>query len=430
MKKLLDLAKGKYDQADVFYASSESNGVTINEGHIDKISSGMEQGYGLRIFKDNKTAFAYSNNLEDHDNFINNAEIGLLGGVEGEFTLPQPTELKDVKTYSDEIEKVDNDMLVDKCSKIYEYISSKVKGEVSVSAGSGKSEVRLMNSNGIDYSKKGSGSSIYANITFPGGAAGLSTSTRSFGIPELSQEKMDELIEYYNKAEKVVKPEGGKMQVLFASSAVYTLMWRLKANAAATSVYNGSSKLKDKVGEKVFSEKLSVYDDPFYDEIPGAFNFDGDGLPAKRLDLVENGVFKSFYGNLDYCQKIDIEPTASAERDSWMSRPMSSLSRLMIAPGDKTFAEMVKSMKRGIIIEGVLGAHSGNIINGDYSVGVCPGIYVENGEIVGQVKDTMIAGNIFEDLNKINCLENELHNSYMGYFPAILLDDISVAIKQ
>lgn len=45
---------------------------------------------------------------------------------------------------------------------------------------------------------------------------------------------------------------------------------------------------------------------------------------------------------------------------------------------------------------GALGAHSGNIPNGDFSIGLSPGLYVENGEIVGHVKDSMVAGNIYE----------------------------------
>jgi len=52
------------------------------------------------------------------------------------------------------------------------------------------------------------------------------------------------------------------------------------------------------------------------------------------------------------------------------------------------------------------GAHSGNILNGDYSVGLCPGLYVENGEIMGHVKDAMVAGNIFETLKEVIDIED------------------------
>jgi len=55
-------------------------------------------------------------------------------------------------------------------------------------------------------------------------------------------------------------------------------------------------------------------------------------------------------------------------------------------------------MDTGILIAGVMGAHSGNILNGDFSIGLSPGVYVEKGEIRGHVKDAMVAGNIFDTM--------------------------------
>jgi len=86
-------------------------------------------------------------------------------------------------------------------------------------------------------------------------------------------------------------------------------------------------------------------------------------------------------------------------------------------------------MEKGIVIAGVMGAHSGNILNGDFSIGLSPGLYVENGEIRGHVKDAMVAGNIFETMNHVLELENTLHPASGGMFPAILFDQVSVATK-
>ena len=86
-------------------------------------------------------------------------------------------------------------------------------------------------------------------------------------------------------------------------------------------------------------------------------------------------------------------------------------------------------MNRGVVIAGVMGAHSGNILNGDYSVGLSPGLYVERGEIVGRVKDAMVAGNIFDTLKNVIALEDTAHPGYGGVFPAALFDNVSVATK-
>ena len=101
----------------------------------------------------------------------------------------------------------------------------------------------------------------------------------------------------------------------------------------------------------------------------------------------------------------------------------------MIEPGAQSFDEMVHSVDRGIIIAEALGGHSGNIPNGDFSIGVSPALYIEKGEIIGHVKDVMAAGNIYSTLNNIVAVENTLHPSPGGNFPALLFDNIHLTAK-
>ncbi|MGB9811911.1 MAG: metallopeptidase TldD-related protein, partial [Dictyoglomus turgidum] len=111
-------------------------------------------------------------------------------------------------------------------------------------------------------------------------------------------------------------------------------------------------------------------------------------------------------------------------------RPTPSLEHLHMKPGDKDFYEMIKSMDKGIIVAQALGAHSGNIPNGDFSIGLSPGLYVENGEILGHVKDAMVAGNIYEVMRNVLSLENKTYMANMGVFPSAIFEDVSVAIRE
>jgi len=112
-----------------------------------------------------------------------------------------------------------------------------------------------------------------------------------------------------------------------------------------------------------------------------------------------------------------------------MLKPSPNLDHLRMDPGNNSLAEMISSMDKGIILSGAMGAHSGNIPNGDYSVGVSPGLYVENGKIVGRVKDAMVAGNIYETLKNVISVENKIHPGWGGDYPAILCDKVSVSTK-
>ena len=61
---------------------------------------------------------------------------------------------------------------------------------------------------------------------------------------------------------------------------------------------------------------------------------------------------------------------------------------------------------------------------------VAPGIYVENGEIAGNVKNTMVAGNVYDVLKRVVGIENNIPPGYAGNRPAVLLDGVSVTMKK
>ncbi|MCK5309187.1 MAG: TldD/PmbA family protein, partial [Thermoplasmata archaeon] len=76
-----------------------------------------------------------------------------------------------------------------------------------------------------------------------------------------------------------------------------------------------------------------------------------------------------------------------------------------------------------------IGAHSGNLLNGDFSFGLNPGFYVKNGEIVGRVKDAMVAGNMYQLFSNVIGIENQNHQRNGIPLPCILFDDVSISGK-
>ncbi len=227
-----------------------------------------------------------------------------------------------------------------------------------------------------------------------------------------------------------VTPDGGKMKVLFLPETAYVLMWRLQSAASAVSIYQNISPLAEKTGEKIFDEKFSVYNEPLNDSLPGARAFDDEGTPCRRFPIVEKGALKNFYCDLYFAQKLKTIPTGHGFKGSVSSKPVPSLSHLSISPGNISFPDLLKSIDRGIIIAGALGAHSGNIPNGDFSIGLSPGLYVEKGEIIGHVKDAMAAGNIYDTLKNIVAIEDTLYPGSGGNFPSLLFDNINVTTKK
>ena len=109
---------------------------------------------------------------------------------------------------------------------------------------------------------------------------------------------------------------------------------------------------------------------------------------------------------------------------------MPSPGAFVISPGDTTFKDMVSGIKEGLVIEFLMGAVQGNVLGGDFSGNVLLGYKVENGKIVGRVKDTMVSGNIYQALKQINAVGSEA--KWVGGFlntPPLYCPSLSVASR-
>jgi PmbA protein len=90
---------------------------------------------------------------------------------------------------------------------------------------------------------------------------------------------------------------------------------------------------------------------------------------------------------------------------------------------------MVKSIDEGLLVHDVLGMGQGNPISGQFSVNVQLGYAIRNGEIVGRVKDVMLAGNVYEALNDIVGIGDDpewIVGRFNGSFPYIQIARLSV----
>jgi len=430
MVQLLETAMKVSDKAEVYSLDSRGDSVSFEDAQLKDINSSMQSGFSLRIIKNNILGFAYTRNLMNREELIRNALDSLKGGVEGLFELPLVKDLPSLNTYDLSIEAFTNLEMVEECTRICDLLSRKTKGQINISAYRSISRIRIINTSGTDLSLKSSAYGLNAQILYPYSSASLNRTLVSKTFKKASDEYLDYLVDTYDRSMKEVVPDGKKMKVLFLPETVYVLTWRLQSATSGLSLYQNISPVAEKIGKRIFDEKLSVYNDPLDDSVPGARAFDDEGTPCRRFPVVERGVLRNFYYDLYFARKLKTSPTGHGFKGSISSKPFPSLNRLTISPGSSLFSDLVQSIDRGIIIAGALGAHSGNIPNGDFSIGVSPAIYVEKGEIAGHVKDVMVSGNIYNTLKNIVEIENTLHPCYGGNFPSILFDNVNVTIKK
>jgi PmbA protein len=104
--------------------------------------------------------------------------------------------------------------------------------------------------------------------------------------------------------------------------------------------------------------------------------------------------------------------------------PTPDLVNLIVEPGQGSLLELVSQLDNGLIVDQILGG--GADISGDFSVNVDLGYRVQNGEIVGRVKDTMVAGNVYNALKQVAALGADVQWNGSYYIPCLIVEGLSV----
>ena len=436
MEKLLEMAKKVSDQAEVFSQEYADNAVSFQNGGLHQIDSSFQCGLSLRIIKDGKQGFAYTRNLINRQELLDNALVSLKGGVDAGFDFPLTESAPKLDNCDHNLSKLTSGQMVEEGQRVSDILASKTDSEILLTNYRHIDKTRLINTAGTDLAGESSHYIIYMVAVFPGSGSGVFRIFKEKSYKVLPDSNIEEIANLFNLSKKDVKLKSGRIKALFMPNSIYTLGWRIQSGFNSKSIFEKTSPVADKQGQRIFSENLTIYDNPLDTEHPGAQAFDDEGVACRRHTLIEKGVLQNFYYDLNYAAKLKTESTGHGFRTSMMGgdtitlKPIPSLTHLRIEPGTKSINELIKSIDRGIVIEGAMGAHSGNIPNGDYSIGVMPGFYIENGEIIGRVKDTMVAGNIYQTLKNVVDIGDTLYPSQGGgWVPPLVCDDVSVSAK-
>jgi PmbA protein len=187
-------------------------------------------------------------------------------------------------------------------------------------------------------------------------------------------------------------------------------------------VQKKSSHFAGKIGKKVSGELLTVEDDGTDVRGLGASSFDREGVPHKRIVVIEKGVLKKFLYNTYTAKKDGVRSTGNAG-GSPTSPPSVSTTNFIIRPGTVGVNSMISEMKKGILIS----RFSGNVnpVNGDFSGVVKGGRLVQNGSIAHPVRELMVAGNIFEALKSLIAISKEHKVIFDSILPYMRFENIS-----
>lgn len=431
MRGLIECAERSGAEFEIYSRSSETKVVTIENSELKDVESGMISGVSLRLLKDGMIGFSFARNLTDPAGLVENAMASLKSGVTAGFSFPGSQPCPKLRTSSEKAGLITSGDLLAEVFRIRDVLSRGDKAQVNASTQLVTAENRLINSAGIDVAWKESSVEKSGSLV-AGGGSKYSTGDYGFDLFPMRNAALEQVSRLYRSGSKEMRPASGKRRVLFMPCAMNTLLWRLQSGTSGQTLYQKITPLSGKIGDKVGSEILTLRNNPLNDSIPGARAVDDEGVPCTDLPIIERGVFKGFYYDLNYAAKAGVCATGHGFRRSiWggdpiMMQPHPYLGHFYFDSGEKSFDELLEEMGTGIVVFGALGDHTGNIPNGDFSIGLSLGLCVEGGHIVGKAKDTMVSGNVYDILKRAIAVGCDSEPNYSNN-PPILFDGVAVS---
>lgn len=188
------------------------------------------------------------------------------------------------------------------------------------------------------------------------------------------------------------KVETQSVPVLFDKRISASFLGHLSGAINGASIARGSSFLKDRLGDQIFSSDVTISDNPLLSRRGGSRPFDADGLSKGQLNLVEAGVLKAWLLDGYSARELGLSSNGRASFAGSTTRP--STTNLWMEPGRDAPQDIIKSMAKGLIVTDFIG-HGANLVTGDYSRGVS-GFWVENGKVAYPVSEMTLAGSLPE----------------------------------
>ena len=426
---------------ELYYTSGESTAVSAFRHELNEFTASVEGGVCLRCIVDGKMGYASTQSLDpraakalleramDNAATIETEDAVFLG--EGGQTY-EPLELRpyDLPATDALIAAV-----LDTQEKLYAADAHIVDG--STTRGFAEhGEFAIFNSHGLDLRYANNYAGLVVNATVERGGE----KANDFAVQLGRLDSLDTDAMTVKAAKKALEnlggdvPATGACPVVFDPDAVYALLSCFASVFSSEAAQKGLSKLAGKEGTVIAAPMVTLVDDPFHPGSPMPINFDAEGSPTRRKNIIEKGTLNTLLYNLKSAARVGKTTTGNASKAGYDApvgiRPFT----FYLENGSMPVEELLAKAGNGVFINSLEGLHSGaNAISGDFSLQAA-GNLIENGRKTAHVKSFTVAGNFFDLLMNITAMADDFRlprplgmTTYGS--PTILVEGLSVAGK-
>jgi len=198
----------------------------------------------------------------------------------------------------------------------------------------------------------------------------------------------------------------GNYTVILEDAAVASLLLFLGfIGFGAKTFVQGRSFMARSLGQKITSDRITIVEDPFH-PVMNAMPFDYEGVPKKRVPLIENGIAKGVVYNSYYANQAGVESTGHALPPNNTFGPYPK--NMVMSEGDSSLEQMIASTDRGILITRFWYINYMNPMLTQVTGTTRDGTFlIEDGKIKSPVKNMRIGQSILEAFSNVEMMTKD-----------------------
>lgn len=208
----------------------------------------------------------------------------------------------------------------------------------------------------------------------------------------------------------------GQFPVIFNPEVARGLWSHLLGALKGGALYQRSSFMLDKLGQKILPSDINIVDDPFILKGLGSSNYDSDGVATCQRTIVDSGQLDGYFLSGYSARRLGMTTTGNA----------GGIHNILIEGMKKPLETLLKDMGTGLLVTEVMG-QGVNIVTGNYSRGAS-GFWFENGEIQHYVQEITIAGNLEQMFESIVGLGDDIDPRSSILTGSVAIEKMMVAV--
>lgn len=400
--------------------------ISWRKAKIETLSSAGQSALSIDLYVDGKYG-AYSTSDLRQDSIISfiqkNIAMTRLLEEDPARGLADPSryegrDTRDLELFDSKIAEFTPGQATDLCKNLEEIVLTHKEipiTDATTSVGIGTADRCSATTNGFLAQRKTSSIQLFTSIVLADGDKKPSdyayTAARHLSDLSALDDVANEAAAFASLRLHQKKIASANRTLILDRRAASSFITRYLSPISGSALIRKQSYFDQKIGQKLASDAFDLHDEPLTVRGLGARSFDNEGMALHSASIFESGTLKQFYLDNYAARKLGLTATTAAP------------SVLVLTPGTRSLADMIKDVKDGIYVIGFLGGNM-DPVRGDFSYGIV-GVSIENGELTQHISEMNITGNFTDIMHRLTEVGNDPKRDATHRIPSLRFDDVA-----